>query len=320
MRPNPQIVDMLREEMERAGLLAPLADPETTDLMVNENGTVWLQHLARGQERLDDLTVSPDDLESLLGTVASLRGTVISRERPVLEATLPFHDARLEALLPPLVTSPVLALRKPPERLLTLDDLVDNETLPRWVADRIAAAFRDRETCLVAGGVGTGKTTLANALLQDLLDARPGERVVILEEGARELHADGNNLVRLLTSDSASVGMTALLRAALRLNPSRILVGEVRGAEALDFLRACSTGHPGSLLTLHATGATDALYRLDLLAQEAGVPSQLHRIIEAVELVAFVARADGRRRLVDLLRVVGRDDRGEPRVERLYST
>ncbi|HMB53180.1 MAG TPA: ATPase, T2SS/T4P/T4SS family, partial [Thermoanaerobaculia bacterium] len=221
----PTLVEMLREEMTAAGLLAPLADPETTDLMVNADGSVWLQHLARGHVALDG-EVAADRLESLLGTVASLTGAVINAERPILEATLPFHEARLEAVLPPLSTAPLVAIRKPPARLLALDDLVANGTLPGELAERLAAAVRARRTCAVAGGVGSGKTTLVNALLAAILAAEPDERVVILEEGARELHAEGANVLRLLTSDAAGVGMTELLRAALRLNPSRILVGE----------------------------------------------------------------------------------------------
>jgi type IV secretion system protein VirB11 len=113
--------------------------------------------------------------------------------------------------------------------------------------------------------------------------------------------------------------MTRLLRAALRLNPSRILIGEVRGPEALDFLRAANTGHPGSLLTVHANSAADSLHRLDTLAQEAGVPPQLARVAEAVDLVVFVTRSAARRRVVEVLRVGGLGTGGRPQTERLYN-
>jgi type IV secretion system protein VirB11 len=315
----PHLVEMLRDELETAGLLPLLDDPQTTDLMVNEDGSVWLHHLTRGEQRVADLTVQPDQVESLLGTAASLHGTVVTGERPILEATLPFHAARLEAVLPPLVTAPVLALRKPPAVHLGLDDLVANQTLPRSVADLLAAALIERSTCLIAGGVGSGKTTLANALLAALLAARPDERIVIIEEGARELQAEAANAIRLLTSGAAGVDMTVLVRTALRLNPSRILIGEVRGPEAMDFLRAANTGCSGSLLTIHANGARDALDRLDMLVQETGVPSQLRRIAEAVHLVAFVARTGARRRLVEVVRVDGLDRAGRPRFEPLYA-
>lgn len=259
-----------------------------------------------------------DALESLLGTVASLHGTVISAERPVLEATLPFHAARLEAVLPPVVTAPVLALRKPPARRLTLHDMVRNATAPSMVLDTISIALNDRSTCVVSGGVGSGKTTLVNALLADLLEREPEERIVVLEEGAREVLADGANVIRLLTSEAAGLDMTTLVRTALRLNPSRLFIGEVRGAEAMDFLRAANTGHPGSLLTVHANSAPDALDRLDVLAQEAGVPSQLARIAEAIDLVVFMARDGTARRVMEVIQVTGTDASGRPVITDVY--
>lgn len=314
----PRLVEMLREELKATGLMELLDAPQTTDLAVNEDGSVWLQTVDSDQRRCEGLTVDADDLESLLGTVASLHGTVISAERPVLEATLPFHGARLEAVLPPVVTAPVLALRKPPARMLTLQDLMTNDTVPSLVADIVAVAVRQRRTCVVAGGVGSGKTTLVNALLADLLRHEPDERIVVLEEGAREVLADGANVIRLLTSEAAGLDMTALLRTALRLNPARLLIGEVRGAEAMDWLRAANTGHPGSLLTVHANSARDALDRLDVLAQEAGVPPQLARIAQAIDFVVFVSRHGAARRVMEVIHVDGADAEGRPLLTDVY--
>lgn len=310
---DPRLAALLEDELAATHLLPHLRDPEVTDLMVNEDGSVYLQTLGHGQRRVEDLRLAPAEIETVLATVASLHDTVVTADEPVLEATLPVADARLEALLPPLVSSPVLALRKPPARLLTLADLVGNGTLPADLAATLSRAFRERRTIVVAGGVGSGKTTFANALLADLLAHHPDERIVVLEEGARELHVDAGNVVRLLTSERAGIGMGRLVRTALRLNPSRLLIGEARGPEALDFLRAANTGHPGSLLTTHANGARQALDRLDALAQEAGVPSQLSRIAEAVDLVVFVARtAGGRRRVLEVVEVAGPDATGRP--------
>jgi type IV secretion system protein VirB11 len=166
------------------------------------------------------------------------------------------------------------------------------------------------ETLLIAGGVGSGKTTLLSALLDDLLRALPNLRLVLCEEGCRELHAPGANVVRLVASEEAGVSLTRLLRCALRLNPDRIIVGEARGPEALDFLRACNTGHPGGMLTLHANSAADALYRLDDLVQEAGVPSQLGRIARAVDLVVYLERQGTQRRVLEVAEVRMHSDGG----------
>lgn len=318
-RYDPRLTALLEEELASTRLLPLLADDAVTDVMVNEDGSVYVQTLGQGQQRLAEGRLAPDEIETLLATIASLHDTVITADEPVLEATLPFANARVEALLPPLVSSPVVALRKPPARLLTLDDLVANATLPADLADLLSGAFRARRTLVVAGGVGSGKTTLANALLADLLAHSPHERVVVLEEGARELHVEAANVVRLLTSERAGIGMSRLLRSALRLNPSRILIGEARGREALDFLRAANTGHPGSLLTTHANGALQALDRLDALAQEAGVPPQLARVAEAVDLVVYVAHtAGGRRRVLEVIEVEGPDATGRPVVRKLH--
>lgn len=318
-RHDPRLAALLEEELAACRLLPLLHADEITDVMVNEDGSVYTQGLGRGQAAVDGLRLTPDVVETLLATAASLHDTVVTADEPILEATLPVARARLEALLPPLVSAPVLALRKPPARLLRLADLVANGTLPADLADSLAAAFRARRTVVVAGGVGSGKTTLATALLADLLAHHPDERVVVLEEGAREIHAEAANVVRLLTSERAGIGMSRLLRSALRLNPSRILIGEARGREALDFLRAANTGHPGSLLTTHANGARQALDRLDALAQEAGVPSQLARIAEAVDLVVFVAHtAGGRRRVLEVVEVAGPDAAGRPVTRAVY--
>ena len=315
----PHLVEMLREELAAAALLPLLVDLDTTDLMINENGAVYVEALGEPVRRLDGVTVDADALESILGTVASLHGEVITQESPILEAALPIGNARLQAVLPPLVAAPVVAIRKPPARTLSLDDLVAFGTLPRGLADELAAAVVTRRSVVVAGGVGSGKTTLLNALLAALLAAEPEERIVVLEEGARELHAEGANLIRLLTSDLAGVDMTRLLRTALRLNPDRILVGEVRGAEALDWLRASNTGHPGGLLTLHASGAAEAIDRLDALVQEAGIPSQLRRVAQALDLIVFLARTSTGRRVVEVLEVEGLDDAGRPSTRSLYA-
>lgn len=295
---DPVLVANLREELEALGLWEVISDPEVTDVMVNETGRVFVASFA-GTRRLER-PVEPLRLESAIATMASLHGLVVERDHPILEATLPFHAIRVEALVPPVVSAPTLVLRKPATRLLTLEELVARETLSPGEARHLSAAVLDRKTLLIAGGVGSGKTTLASALLHEVVTAHPAERLVILEEGAREIRVEGENVTRLLTSEAAGIGMTRLLRTALRLNPDRIILGEARGAEALDFVKAANTGHPGGLLTLHASSAEEALVRLDVLAQEAGVPSQMERIREVVDLVVFLERSGGERRVVEM--------------------
>lgn len=289
----------LRAEVEDSGLMVLLDDPDVTDVMVNP-GSVFVTAQRRGTYDAG-FAIEPDRLESLIASLAGIHGLVVDREHPILEADLPFHGVRAQAVLPPVSTAPLLTLRRPAGSAFSLDDLVTLGSLSPAIAERLRAAVLGGETLLVAGGVGSGKTTLLSSLLGELLRAVPNLRLVLCEEGCRELHARGANVVRLLASEEAGVSLTRLLRCALRLNPDRIIVGEARGAEALDFLRACNTGHPGGMLTLHANSAEDALYRLDDLVQEAGVPSQLERIARAVDLVVFLEREGTRRRAAEVV-------------------
>jgi type IV secretion system protein TrbB len=302
-RHRPDQLEALRAELVDSGLWPLLDDPDVTDVMVNAGGAVFAQ--AQGRGSFDTgVRVEPDRLESIVATIAGLHGLEIHDRRPILEASLPFGAIRVEAVLRPLVEATVLTLRKPPAKRFTLDDLVANGSLPSKGAEILQTAVRDRANGLIAGGVGSGKTTLLTALLHEVVVQSPTERLVVCEDGARELVVDGENVVRLLTSDDAGVDLRRLLRCALRLNPDRIIVGEARGPEALDWLKACNTGHPGGWLTLHANSATDAVYRLDDLIQEAGVPSQLHRIAAALDLLVFVEKETVGRRVGQILRLL----------------
>src|SRR5436305_5651028 len=162
-------------------------------------------------------------------------------------------------------------------------------------------SVRDRRNILIAGGTASGKTTLANALMREIVAiGDPTERIVILED-TRELQCEARNAVQLHTGDVAD--LTRLVRVTMRLRPDRIIVGEVRGGEALALLKAWNTGHPGGITTVHANSAAAALLRLDTLIQEAGVPAQPHLVAEAVDVVVFMTRTLEGRRMRELARV-----------------
>lgn len=306
--PSPLATVHLRAlelELRRAGLFDFLADESLTDLVVNEDGSIFASGF-EGSRWCGPRVASAVVLEGLIGTIAGLHGQVVHEESPILETSLPIPFGggrmRVEAILPPVSFAPILCLRRPPSRLLTLDDLESSGSVPPEARSLLEQAVVDRQTILISGGTGSGKTVLASALLGFLLQASPAERLVIVEEGARELMLPpASNVNRLLTSAAGGIGLTRLVRTALRLNPDRVLVGELRGAEAVDFVRASNTGHPGGITTLHANSAEDALVRLHDLVSESGVAMSLERVVAAVDLVVHVQRAGPRRFVESIL-------------------
>jgi type IV secretion system protein VirB11 len=295
--------ERLRRKLERElgpVVLGALADEKTIEVMVNPDGGVWWDRLGDGQSLLPD-ELSPERAESLVGTVAALLGTVANDAHPIVEGELPFFGFRFEGVVPPVAPRAAVAIRKHVSKVRTLEDYVAEQRLSSAQADVLRTAVRDRLNVVVAGGTASGKTTFVNALLREKVDAGPpNQRIVILEDTV-ELQCEAPNKVQLRTCDAAD--LTRLVRATMRLRPDAIVVGEVRGREALDMLKAWNTGHPGGLTTVHANSARAALSRLDQLVQEAGVPSQLQLIADAVDLIAFIRQ----RAVQQLVRVHGYD-------------
>lgn len=306
----------LREELSSLGLWELLDDPALTDIIVNADGV--LHTAGQNGTSQGDTPVSPSRLMSCIATIAGIHRRVIDERHPVLEVSLPYHHVRVTALVPPVTTGPVLALRLPPRRLLTLDDLEALGTIDREARTLVTEGYANGSTLLVTGSVGSGKTALASAVLDGLLRSRPGERLVVIEEGARELQLpERSNVSRLLTSDDDDLTVRDLVRISLRLNPDRIVLGELRGPEALDFVKAAQSGHPG-LATLHAASARGALDRMADLIEEAGAPPSRARAARGVGLVVHMKRFGVRRWIDEIVRVGTPDATGEVGEELLY--
>lgn len=289
-----------------------LDDPDVTEIMRNPSGELWLESRSRGLVPAG-AHMSAKHAESLLCTIAGVLDRVVNEQHPVLEAELPLDGSRIEGLLPPVVPSPVFAIRKRAVQVFTFDEYVGDGILTADQADILRGAILDRQNLLISGGPGSGKTTLANAVLREMDWLAPRAERFLLIEDTYELQCKAPNHVTLHTSENVS--LRDLVRAAIRLRPDRIVIGEVRGAEALDLLKAWNTGNPGGVATVHANSATDALARLDQLAQEAGVPSQARLVASTVDLVAHLERDGSRRRVRELVSVQGFCPDGEFLVE-----
>ena len=301
---------MLRTAMGPA-IADALADPLVIEVMVNPDGALRLDRLGAGRSDTG-VRLDPAHVERIVRLVASHTRTEVHGAAPIVSAELPPHgDAlggeRFEGLLPPVSSGPCFAIRKPAARIYTLADYVSDGIMTGSVAGTLALAVADRCNLLVAGGTSSGKTTLANALLAEL--APRDERVILIED-TRELQCAAPDTVALRTRPGV-VGMADLVRSTLRLRPDRVVVGEVRGGEALDMLKAWNTGHPGGIATVHANSARGALYRIEQLIQEAVVVVPRRMIADAIDLIIFIEGRGTARRIAGLEAVEGLDSTGD---------
>ena len=290
---------------------------DTIEIMANPDGSVWIEKAGIGLV-VSEHTLDASDRERVIRLVASGVGEAANRTSPIVSAELPGSGERFEGLLPPVSTAPCFSIRKPATTPFELGDYVDQGALSPALCAALRESVANRANILIAGGTSSGKTTFTNALLAE--PAFQDDRIVILED-TRELCCAAPNRVQLRTH-RGSASLQQLVRSTLRLRPDRIIVGEVRGAEALDLLKAWNTGHPGGITTLHANSAYGALRRLEQLTLEASSRAPFDLISEAIDVVVFMSRAGGQRRIEEALRVSGFDGDGyqtEPLVSRSLS-
>jgi len=299
---------MLRTAMGPA-IAAALADPRVIEIMVNPDGALRVDILGEG--RVDtDVKLDAPQVERIIRLVASHVRSEVHGDKPIVSAELPPLGSgageRFEGILPPVSSAPCFSIRKPAARIYTLMDYVIDGIMSAEAARLLSLAVVDRRNILVAGGTSSGKTTLANALLAEM--AHLDERVILIED-TRELQSPARDTVALRTRAGA-VTMGDLVRSTLRLRPDRIIVGEVRGGEALDMLKAWNTGHPGGIATVHANSAASALYRIEQLIQEAVVTVPRRLVAEAIDMIVFIAGRGTARRIETIARVAGLDPDG----------
>ena len=286
-----------------------LEDPVVVEVMLNPDGRLWIDRLSEGLADTGERLV-PEDGERIIRLVAHHVGAEVHSGSPRVSAELPGTGERFEGLLPPVVAAPAFAIRKPAVAVFSLDDYVAAGIMTAEHASALRTGVAARANILVAGGTSTGKTTLTNALLAEV--AKTADRVVIIED-TRELQCAAPNLVAMRTKDGVA-SLSDLVRSSLRLRPDRIPIGEVRGSEALDLLKAWGTGHPGGIGTIHAGTALGALRRLEQLIQEAVVTVPRALIAETIDLVAVLTGRGSARRVSELARVEGLGPDGDYRV------
>ena len=312
--PNQDILTIVNEISDEVSGLGPLEalmrDPEVTELMINGPNDIFVEREGR-LSRVDVKLGSDDEILHLVERVIGPLGLRIDESRPFVEARLP-DGGRLHAIIPPLaIGGPSVTIRKFSVVPFSYQDLIGKGSINKAMAEYCHQAVRTRKSIIISGGTGSGKTTFLNLLSSSI---PPDERLVSIEEAA-ELRLEQDNVVSLEArmnniEGAGAVSVRDLVRNALRMRPDRMIVGEVRGGEALDMLQAMNTGHEGSLSTCHANSPEDLLARLEtmVMMSEIGLAPEpvRNQIASAIDLVIQLERfEDGSRRVVRICEVAG---------------
>lgn len=277
-----------------------MSDPAIIEIMANPDGSVWVDDLRSGQRYVG--TIEPFQAESMLNVIASLSGTAITKENPILECELPYDGSRFAGMIPPVVERPIFSIRRKAIQIFSLNNYVAAGILSPSQKVVIDSWIKARKNILIVGGTSSGKTTLINAVIQEITEQDPQHRLILLEDTV-ELQCQAPNIVAMRSS--RDVSLQALVKATLRHRPDRIIVGEVRGKEAFDLLTAWSTGHPGGVASLHANSAEGAFLRLEQLLELATQSPMKTLIGEAVDAIVYIEKTGSGRRVKELLSVHG---------------
>lgn len=293
-------------------ILKMLDDDNVVEVLLNPDGRVWVDTY---QGRTDTgFTIKPRRAETIISVVSGSASEETHRKSPMIEAELPGSLFRFTGLLPPIVANPTFSIRKRASQVFSLTEYVDSNIMSQFAADYLKTAVKNKHNILVSGGTGSGKTTLINALLAEIADL--GDRVVMIED-TQELQCKASDFVALRTKGK-DVTMRDLIRTTLRLRPDRIIIGEVRGAEALDLLKAWNTGTPGGIATIHADSAIKSLMRLEQLIAEVSMSSQRDAIAQTIDTIVQIQRTGTGRAVSEIIEVTGLSETRNYKFETIY--
>jgi P-type conjugative transfer ATPase TrbB len=297
LRSLPRLIRKLQDALGDR-LCVALEDPTVVEIMLNADGRLYIERLGHGIAPAGEMTSGAAEI--VIGSVAHVLNSEVDEDRPIVSGEIPIGGHRFEGLLPPIVSAPTFTIRRRASRLIPLDDYVTSKIMSSHQAAVIRNAIKSRLNIVISGGTGSGKTTLANAVIGEIIETAPEDRLVVLEDTA-EIRCAADNAVALRTSDT--IDMARLLKSTMRLRPDRIIVGEVRDGAALTLLKAWNTGHPGGVTTIHSNSAASALQRLEQLTAEVSQQPMQAVIGEAVDLIVSIERTAKGRRVTDVLHV-----------------
>lgn len=284
-------------------ILSYLTDKNVTDVMVNWNGNLIIDHLTKGSY-YTGIVIDEADRMRVINAVATAFKTECNFKSPSLSANLPGIGYRFQAEVPPISEGPLFVIRKPSILNFTLQNYLNNKQITEYQHQAICAAVRQKHNILIVGGTGSGKTTLANAVLAEIAKHFPSERIIIIED-SKELVASTLDTNRLFTTRDFDASHR--LRACMRLNPSRIIIGEIRdGITALGLLKAFNSGHSGGLTTIHADSAIQGLKKMLQYLGEAAHNPDARTITEAINLVMYIEKTSEGRKVKEMIMLENR--------------
>ncbi len=281
-------------------IMSKLDDPNVMEILLNPDGNLWVEEF--GQPMTLFGTLSSVKASLVLKSIAGFHDAVVNADHPILECELPIDGSRFEGIIPPVTAAPTFTIRKKAVKIFTLHEYISSGTLTQAQYECLIKAIASHKNMLIVGGTGSGKTTFANALIDAMVKHDENDRIIIIED-TNEIQCSAPNFVALRANTNTT--MNQLLRATLRLRPDRILIGEVRGGEALALLKAWNTGHPGGIATIHADSAVMGLSRLEDCISEATATINKTLIANAINLIVFIKKNREGRRIEEIIEVTG---------------
>ena len=303
-REKERIHASLERTLQGTDFYAAYKDRSVIEIMLNPDGSLWVDKLGAGMSKIGSMTSSV--AENVIRSVAGCFRKEVHTSSPILECKFPLDGSRFAAQLPPIVKAPTFALRKRAVKIFTLEQYVESGTLTQPQYNTIIKAIKEHRNILIAGGTGSGKTTLLNAVINSMVVLSPYERMIIMED-TPEIQCAAENAV--LYETSPEVNLSDLVKLTLRMRPDRILIGEIRGGEALSLLESWNTGHPGGVATVHCNSAEDATNRVvTLVSKNKEAPRNIEDMVgQILDVILFIEkdRTTGERCVKELVEVVG---------------
>jgi len=292
----------LLEQSFGTEIMGFLNDKDVIEVYLNDNQDLWIDTLSKGRKKTG-IRISYDDSLRINTLVAGAVGTEINMKNPLVTAELPIGGSRFQGEIPPTVKNPIFNIRKKAIKIFSLEEYVDNEVMTEKQYESICKAVKEKKNILVIGGTSSGKTTLCNAIINEM--AKYQERMIIIED-TQELQCACDDRVFLRTSDTVTI--RDLLKATLRMRPDRISIGEIRGGAALDLLKAWNSGHPGGICTIHADSPRAGLDQLEQYISEVSISPQQKMISRVAHVLVFIKREGLKRVIESIAEVKGYKD------------